>query len=423
MERVVITGLGWISALGPDLRTTWSGLVAGKNGIRPITYFDASLYNCKVAAEVPDIGCETGLAGVPLPLLRRSVRLYVKSALEAWRDAGLPLGAPANSRWGVSVGASVNYLNQGWLKHHLRFCRQDRSSLDLGRLLTEGGCNPPELFYRRLGDMYATVPAKMLGIAGPSATIDAACAGSSFAICDAYRRLQRGEVDLVLSGGATGVVSPIAILSFMLLGALSSNPSPDEASRPFDKNRDGFVMGEAGGAIVLETLDHARARGARIYAELVGTASTMSAINLTDPSPDGSAEGDAMRLAIEDAGIAPEEIGYVAAHGTSTPKNDVVETLAIKRTFGSHAGRLLVSSNKGQLGHTLAAAGVCNVICATQAISEGVVPPTAHLRTPDPDCDLDYVPDIGRTANIEAAVANAFAFGGQNAAVVVRRFR
>jgi 3-oxoacyl-[acyl-carrier-protein] synthase II len=201
---------------------------------------------------------------------------------------------------------------------------------------------------------------------------------------------------------------------------LSRNPDPAQASRPFDRDRDGFVMGEGAGAVVLEDRDHARARGARIYAELCGYGTTLTGYNLTDPSPDGRSEADAIRLALADAALAPEEVGYIAAHGTSTTKNDVVETVAIKQVFGRNAARVPVSSNKGQIGHTISAAGVCNVIAAVKAITDQCVPPTAHYRTPDPACDLDYVPNVGRPAQVGAALAHAFAFGGQNAVLAVR---
>jgi 3-oxoacyl-[acyl-carrier-protein] synthase II len=250
--------------------------------------------------------------------------------------------------------------------------------------------------------------------------VDTACAASSSAIAQAFRVIRRGRAKVMIAGGGASLVSPFGLLAFSVLGALSRNPNPCEASRPFDRNRDGFVMGEGAGAIVLEEREHAQARGARVYAELCGSGATLSGHNLTDPSPDGVCESEAMRLALEDGGIAPEEIGYIAAHGTSTPKNDAVETAAIKRVLGRQASRVAVSSNKGQIGHTLSGAGVCNVICAAKALSDGWIPPTAHYQTPDPACDLDYVPNRGRRASVGAALAHAFAFGGQNAVLALR---
>jgi 3-oxoacyl-[acyl-carrier-protein] synthase II len=276
------------------------------------------------------------------------------------------------------------------------------------------------LFYRRQGEMASVLAAKALGLAGPNLAIDTACAASAYAVGEAFRMLQRGRVDAMVAGGGCAIVNPISILAFAVLGALSSNPDPEQASRPFDRRRDGFVMGEGAGAVVLERLESARARGARIYGEVAGYAATMNAGNLTDPSPNGESEEWAMRLALQEADMAPEDVDYVAAHGTSTPKNDVVETAALRRLFGRHAARLMVSSNKGQIGHTISAAGVCNLICALKAIERGWVPPTAHYTEPDPECDLDYVPNVGRRAAVAGALVNAFGFGGQNAALAVR---
>jgi 3-oxoacyl-[acyl-carrier-protein] synthase II len=225
---------------------------------------------------------------------------------------------------------------------------------------------------------------------------------------------------VLIAGGGASIVSPVGILAFSVLGALSRNANPLEASRPFDRGRDGFVMGEGAGAVVLEEREHALARGALVYAELCGYGVTLTGHNLTDPSPDGACEEQAIRLALADARLAPEQVGYVAAHGTSTPKNDVVETAAIRRAFGAHAEKLAVSSIKGQIGHTISAAGVLNVICAAKAIADGELAPTANYRTPDPACDLDYVPNAGRTGRVEAALAHAFAFGGQNAVLAMR---
>jgi 3-oxoacyl-[acyl-carrier-protein] synthase II len=273
-----------------------------------------------------------------------------------------------------------------------------------------------------MGDMMATVPARALGLAGPSWVTDTACAASAHTIGEAYRLIRRGKVRAMVAGGAAALVNPIAILAFALIGALTRNGDPVSASRPFDKGRDGFVMGEAAGAIVLESLSSAKARGARIYAELSGFGTSLNAGSLTDPSPDGATEARAMVLALNEAGLRPEEIDFIAAHGTSTPKNDLVETMAIKRVFGTRSPHIPVSSNKGQLGHTISAAGVCNVISAAKAISTGVVPPTMHLENPDPACDLDYVPNQSRRQEVRAAIANAFAFGGQNAVLTIKAF-
>jgi 3-oxoacyl-[acyl-carrier-protein] synthase II len=418
MNRVVITGMDLITALGPSLASTWPRLLAGESGISRITYFDASEYECSVAAEVRDDG-PSPYAPTPADR-RRGVSIFTRAAIGAWRDAGLHADPPRPQTAGVAAGVSVNYCNVRMIRHHFRLRTPDRRALDLRRFACEGGYEPPHLFRKRQGDLGATLPARELGVTGPTLAIDTACAASAFAIGEAFRTIQRGRARVMVAGGGASLVSPLGILAFSVLGALSRNPDPSQASRPFDRQRDGFVMGEGAGAVVLEDRDHALARGARIYAELCGYSTTLSGHNLTDPSPNGVCEAEAMRRALADAGMAPEEIGYVAAHGTSTARNDALETAAIKQALGAHASRVAVSSNKGQIGHTISAAGACSLICATKAVAEGQIPPTANYRTPDPECDLDYVPNAGRCAAIGAAMVNVFAFGGQNAVLCVR---
>ena len=423
MHRVVITGMGMSTSLGPDLRTCWRRLLAGDNGITPLSFWDPAEYNTKVVAEVKHVPPDTGSDAIPGAWCRRGVRLFLAVAREASADAQLRRSGesaePAPAEIGIAVGTSINYLDMYLMKHYFQLRKPDSPVLDMARFAREGR-QPDNSFYRRLGDMIASVPAKILKLAGPAFVMDTACAASSHAIGEAFRLVRLGKVKAMLAGGAAALVSPLPILAFSLLGALSRNADPEFASRPFDRQRDGFVMGEGGGAVILETLESARARGARIYAELAGYGSSLNAHTLTDPSPDGSAEARAISIALRQAGLAPEEVDYIAAHGTSTPKNDPIETAAIKRAFGPHAKRLMVSSIKGQIGHTISAAGVCNVICAVKAIAEGHVPPTMHLRSPDPQCDLDYIPNQSRAATVRAALANAFAFGGQNAVVAVR---
>jgi 3-oxoacyl-[acyl-carrier-protein] synthase II len=420
-HRVVVTGLGWITALGQDAAQSWRRLVNGENGIRPITYFDASQYGCRVAGEA---GFEvpfdqTGIESLPVACWRRSARMFVQSAREAYADAGLPVESPAPERIGVAAGTSVNYVNMSLARYYFQFRRAQTPELDLARFAAAGR-QPPHMFYRRQGDLIAASTATALGLGGPNFVVDTACAAGSYAIGEAFRLVQTGKADTMLAGGSCAIVSPFAILSFEILGALSRNPDPDAASRPFDRQRDGFVMGEGAGVVVLERYDRAVARGARMYGEIVGFGSSMNAQNLTDPSAGGISEAHAMQLALGEGGLAPEDIDYVAAHGTSTPKNDAIETAAIGRVFGPHAPRLMVSSNKGQLGHTISAAGACNLICTLKAIEESCVPPTAHLRNPDPVCNLDYVPNESRKATVRAALVNAFAFGGQNAVLAVK---
>ena len=410
------------TSLGPDLRTCWRRLLAGDSGIAPLSFWDPAEYNTKVVAEVKHVPRDTGSDAIPGVWCRRGVRLFLPVVREALADAQLHREGPDSlppSDIGIAVGTSVNYLDMSLMKHYFELRHPDRPALDMARFAREGR-QPDNSFYRRLGDMIASVPAKLLKLAGPAFVMDTACAASSHAIGEAFRLVRLGKVKAMLAGGAAALVSPLPILAFSLLGALSRNADPAQASRPFDRQRDGFVMGEGGGAVVLESLENAQARGAHIYAELAGYGSSLNAYTLTDPSPDGGAEARAITIALHQASLAPEDVDYIAAHGTSTPKNDPIETEAIKRAFGSHSKHLMVSSNKGQIGHTISAAGVCNVICAVKAIAEGHVPPTMNLRSPDPKCDLDYVPNQSRAATVRAALANAFAFGGQNAVLALR---
>jgi 3-oxoacyl-[acyl-carrier-protein] synthase II len=383
--------MGMSTSLGPDLRTCWQRLLAGDSGIAPLTFWDPAEYNTKVVAEVKHVPRDTGAESIPAAWCRRGVRLFLPVVREALADArlartgeGLRGLAPADI--GIAVGTSVNYLDMSLMKHYFQLRKPDGPALDMARFAREGR-QPDNSFYRRLGDMIAGVPAKVLKLAGPAFVMDTACAASSHAIGEAFRLVRLGKVKTMLAGGAAALVSPLPILAFSLLGALSRNADPEMA---------------------------------RIYAELAGYGSSLNAHTLTDPSPDGSAEAQAISIALQQASLASEEVDYIAAHGTSTPKNDPIETAAIKRAFGPHAKRLMVSSNKGQIGHTISAAGVCNVICAVKAIADGQVPPTMHLRSPDPQCDLDYVPNRSRAAIVRAALANAFAFGGQNAVLAVR---
>ena len=418
-QRVVVTGLGMSTALGRDLRSSWRRLLAGENGIRKISFWDPAEYSVKVAAEVPGIPLEETGSSIHRNCCRRGVRLFIPAVREALADAQLDRVPLKPQEIGVAAGASVSYLDMTLLKHYFGLRAQDKPVLDMARFAAEGK-QPDNSFLRRLGDMMATVPAKLFKLAGPAFVMDTACAASAHAIGEAYRLVKRGKVKAMVAGGSAALVSPLSILAFALIGALSRNVNPDEASRPFDRKRDGFVMGEAAGAVVLESLASARARGAHIYAEIAGYGSTLNAYNLTDPSPEGGSEARAMSLALEESALRPEDIDYIAAHGTSTAKNDPTETAAIKRVFGGHARRLMISSNKAQIGHTISAAGVCNVVCTVKAITEGQVPPTMHLHHPDPECDLDYVANQSRPGTIRAALANAFAFGGQNAVLAMR---
>jgi 3-oxoacyl-[acyl-carrier-protein] synthase II len=419
MRPVAITGLGLVTPLGLDVGTSWAGLLAPRHAIAPIARFDASAYPCTLAAEVTSFPTETPGEDAVGPLAsRRGTRMFLRAAREAWREAGLPDNRD-RARIGVAAGVSVNYLHTGLLREYWRRRDTETGRLDLARVAVEG-VQPREAFFRGHGDWAPAMAARALGASGPHLAVDTACASSLHAIIAAARLVARGEAVAMVAGGGCSTIVPLGVLAFSRIGALTASRDPDHASRPFDRRRDGFVPGEGAGAVVLEDAAAARGRGARIYAEIVGAGSTTTTESLTDPSTGGVAEAAAMRLALAEAGMDAREIGYVAAHGTGTPKNDVTETLAIRSVFGSTASQLLVSSNKGHVGHTLAAAGVLNVVAAAKALLHGVVPPTLGCRERDPECDLDYVPGRPRPARLHAALVNAFAFGGQNACLCLR---
>lgn len=429
MKRVVITGLGMLNSLGAGVAGIWSRLLSGQSGIKPISFFDASQYRSTLAAEIvrfdgagrlngESYAAPVEVAGIREPGIRRGSRVFLECAREAFAASGLAESGFDRDAAGVSAGFSAAFLSEELTLEYYRRRRGDGLDVDLRKFPLEA--QPACDFTRRLADAAALLPARLFGFRGPSLVCDTACAASGHAIGDAFRLIRLGRAKVMLAGGATANVSPVAILYFALLGALSRNHDPASASRPFDRERDGFVMGEGGGAVLMEDYDHARARGARILAEVAGFGCNTCAINLTDPSPDGSLEAEAMRLALHSARLSPEDIGFVAAHGTSTEKNDRTEARAIRRTFGSRVKDVLVSSNKGQLGHTISGSAVTNLICAVQAIQHGIVPPTMHLRSLDPEIDLDCVPNEPRRASVAAALVNSFAFGGHNAVIAVR---
>ena len=420
MHRVVITGLGMANALGLDAATCFERLSTGENGIRPISFWDAAGYQARVAAEARSIPRESSIQSYSGPECRRPVRLMAPTALEAFRDAGLDRAPIPPRDFGLALGMSVNYLDMRLMRDYFRLAVPGKFTLDMKKLIQDGGHLPRYTFFRRQGDTMASIVSRLLKIGGPTMTNDTACAASSYAVGDAFRLIRRGRVRAMLAGGAAALVSPLSILAFSVIGALSRAENPEEASRPFDRRRDGFVMGEGAGAVVMETLESAQARGAKIYGEITGFGASLNAHNLTDPSPGGAAEAEAMRLALSEGATPAEEIDYVAAHGTSTPKNDATETAAIKKVLGSHARRTAISSNKGQIGHTISAAGISNLVFTLKAMENSLIPPTMHLKECDPECDLDYVPNRSRKGEVRNALVNAFAFGGQNAVLAVR---
>ncbi len=422
-RRVAITGLGMANSLGVGIAQVWPRLLAGNNGIARISLFDSSQYRCQVAAEIPQwsgagLADTDNFAQPPAPGTRRGTRIFIECAREAWAASGLTESGFVRQRAGVSAGVSAAYLDVELTSKYYEHRRTDQTDVDLASFPLAQ--QREDNFTRRLADDAASKVSALFGLAGPVLTCDTACAASGHAIGEAFRLIRGGRAQVMIAGGAAAVVSPIGILYFAVLGALTQNADPATASRPFDRHRDGFVMGEGGGAVVLEDWDHARARGATILAELAGFGSNTCAMNLTDPSPDGRIEAQAMIAALASARMSTDEVGYVAAHGTSTPKNDRMEAQAINHALGSRGRRVLVSSNKGQLGHTISGAAVTNLICAVLAMRDGVVPPTMHVAAQDPEIDLDCVPNEKRRASVTAALVNSFAFGGHNAVIAVR---
>jgi 3-oxoacyl-[acyl-carrier-protein] synthase II len=399
--RVVITGLGMVTPLGPDVESTWSGLMEGRSAVAPITRFDASEFPVRFAAQSQDPGPLQGRGEMVEELKGRLAR---SACLQALAQSGLSGGA----RVGVSLGSEAS-----------------RPPLDMvGRRLRDGQL-PDAGELRRMAPQAPTRwVAQMAGAEGPMSTISTACTSSSQAIGEGMLRIRRGEVDAMVVGGVDVLVDPIMVTGFALLGALSTrNDDPEAASRPFDKGRDGFVLGEGAGMMVLESEAHARARGAEILGEIVGYGCSCNAYRITDSPPNGRGAAQAMSSALRDAGLAPEAVGYINAHGTSTSMNDPSESRGIRSVFGAHTDRLAVSSTKSMMGHLVAACGVVEAIVTLLAVNRGRLPPTINLDDPDPECDLDHIRHQPRTSEIEYGLTNAFGFGGSNGSLVFSSWR
>jgi beta-ketoacyl-acyl-carrier-protein synthase II len=407
-RRVVITGLGVVTSIGHDVETFWSSLLAGKGGVERVSLFDPSEFPCQIGAEVR--GWEAAQHMDPKEARRndRYTHFGFVAAKQAIADAGLDPAREDGDRVGVMIGSGIGgmYTYESQLK-----------------VMAERGPRKvsPFTIPSLIGNMCSGLVAIEIGARGPNFGVVSACATGTHAIGEAAHAIRRGDVDVMVAGGSEASITPFAYASFCSMKAMSTrNDSPQTASRPFDKERDGFVMGEGAGILVLESLEHAQARGARIYCELAGYAATCDAFHITQPDPEGKGLSLAMKRALASAGVAPEAVDYINAHGTSTPYNDKFETLAIKKVFGEHARRLAVSSTKSMTGHLLGAAGgIESVICA-KTIQTGRIAPTINLLEPDPECDLDYVPNQAREAKVRTVLSNNLGFGGQNAAAVFR---
>lgn len=410
-RRVVITGLGVVSPLGNDVDTLWTNLIAGQCGIDRITAFDPSAYDTQIAGEVKNFDAAQAF---PSPKEVRRTDRYsqfgVHAAWQALKDSGLDLAKTNLDEVGVFVGSGIGGLKTTTEQHTILLERGP------GRL-------SPFMIPMLISNMASGLISMYFGLRGPNFATCSACATANHALGEAWRTIKMGDAAVMLAGGAEATIVPIGIGGFCAMRAMSTrNDDPKRASRPFDKERDGFVMGEGAGVLVLEDLAHARARGARIYAELAGYGNTADAHHLTAPSPGGEGASRCMRMALRNAGLNPEEISYINAHGTSTPQGDIAETQAVKTVFGDHARKLCVSSTKGATGHMLGAAGACEMVICTKAIQTDTVPPTINYEVPDPECDLDYVPNTARQTTVNAIVNNSFGFGGHNASVVARKF-
>lgn len=409
-KRVVITGLGIISPLGNDVNTFWNHLIAGKSGVGNITHFDTTDYAVKIAAEVKDFDPLNYIDKKEARRMDRFVQFAVAAAKEALKHAELDMNKVDANRVGVYVGSGIGGLSTLENQH---------------RVLMERGPRRVSPFFvpMMIANMSSGMVSIHTGAKGPNSAAISACATGTHCVGDSFKMLQRGDADVMLAGGTEATILPMAIAGFSAMGALSSrNDDPQKASRPFDRDRDGFVMGEGAAVLVLETLEHAQKRGANIIAEVVGYGMTADAYHITSPDPQGDGAKRSMEMALSDAGLKPEDIDYINAHGTSTDINDKFETMAIKAAFGEHAHKLAISSTKSMMGHLLGAAGAIEAAVLALTLKEQIIPPTINLENPDPECDLDYVPNESRKARVRAAISNSLGFGGHNATICIKEF-
>lgn len=414
-RRVVVTGLGVISPLGLTAEEAWSGACAGRNGVAPISIFDASTYPVRFAAEVKGFSLDRYIERRRTrDLCSHAAAFGMAAAKMAWEDAGLASGRDPD-RSGIIVGSCLDAPD-------LDQCDVWYDVFAEG-VQPEDMMDPPLAFLQRSSSTGAALIATELGLRGPVLSVYVACASGTQAIGEATAAVRRGAADIVLSGGFDAMIDEWYMLLFSNMNALSTrNSDPEQASRPFDKGRDGFVMGEGAGMLVLEEFEHARARGAAIYAEVAGYGASLDAYRITDSPPNGEGAAEAMGRALADAGLRPEEVDYINAHGTSTRDNDLSETRAVKSVFGKHAHRVAISSTKSMTGHLISAAGGVEAALTALALRDGVAPPTINLFEPDEECDLDYVPWKARRGDLRVGMSNSFGFGGSNGSVVLRRW-
>lgn len=408
-RRVVVTGVGAITPLGNDVETTWNNIVSGVSGIGPLTRVNADDFPAKVAAEVKDFDPTAYLDKKDARKMDRFAQFAVAASIMAVKDADLDINEENSERIGVWIGSGIGGMETFETQHN--------------NFLQKGYRRVSPFFVPMLiPDMAAGQVSITLGARGVNSCTVTACATGTNSIGDAFKVIQRGDAIAMITGGAEAPITNMSVAGFCANTALSTNPDPKTACRPFDADRDGFILGEGAGIIVLEELEHALARGAHIYAEIVGYGSTGDAYHITAPAPGGEGGARAMKMAINDGGLKPEEIDYINAHGTSTGYNDKFETAAIKSVFEDHATKLAISSTKSMTGHLLGAAGGVEAIISVLSIKEGIIPPTINYHTPDPECDLDYVPNEARKQDINVALSNSLGFGGHNATIVFKKF-
>ena len=410
-RKVVVTGLGCISPIGNTMNETWDALLAGRSGAAPITLFDASRHKTRFAAEVKGFDAAAVFGARDARKMDRYTQFATVATLEALAHAGLVIDEANRDRVGILIGTGIGGIG---------------TLLEQAEVLRERGPErvSPFLVPMMISDGAAGMIAIRVGARGPNMAAVTACATGTNALGEAAAMIRRGAADAMIAGGAEAAIVPLAMAGMNVMGALSTrNESPETASRPFDKERDGFVMAEGAGVLILEAEEHARARGARILCEFTGYATTDDAHHISALAENGAGAALSMSLALKDAGLKPEEIGYINAHGTSTPLNDKSETAAIKTVFGGHAYRVAISSTKSMTGHMLGASGAVEAAACVKVFEHNILPPTVHYSTPDPECDLDYVPNQPRAAQPEHAMSNSFGFGGHNATLILSRYR
>ena len=409
-RRVVVTGVGLVTPLGTGVEKTWSGLCAGKSGIGPITRFDASEVGVNIAAEVKDFQVEDHIDKKVAKHLDLFVQYAVAAAGEALRDADLQITAENAPRVACIMGCGLGGLPTIEKYHQVAMEKGTKriTPFFIPMVIPNMGAGQISIIY---------------GTKGPNLSLTTACAAGTHAVGEAFRSIVHDECDVAITGGSESVICPLAVGGFHAMKALSTrNDQPQKASRPFDRDRDGFIISEGGGVLILEELEHALARGAKIYAEVVGYGLSSDGYHMAAPPEDGNGAARCMRMALKDAGMTPEDVDYINAHGTSTPLNDVVETRAIKTVFGDQAYKVAISSTKSMTGHMLGGAGGIEAVFIALAIKHQIAPPTMNLENPDPECDLDYVPNQARPMKIRAAMSNSFGFGGTNAVLIMKQY-